>query len=129
MCDQLVIINQGDIVRQGSLEEFANAQAGLVEVRVNHSLPKFKEALDRRGVAWKDLLNGALLIAVEDDPAKNAVFGAARDAGAHVRHYKPVRRRLEETFLDAIRGPGEGSPPPVPKTVDESPQAAAGGAR
>ncbi len=130
VCDHLVIINKGRIVREGSLEGLTNVRDGLFEVRVNENHEAFLDALGRNGFSCTSQLDGSLLVRMPEGVGQRDVFEAARQQGTHIRHFKPIRRRLEETFMEAI-GKGDSmphrQPPPLQATSGQSEQPAAGG--
>ena len=130
VCDHLVIINKGVIVREGSLKELTKIRDGLFEVRVNDNHEAFLEALGRHGFTWKTKYDGTVLVRIPEGLGPRDVFETAREQGTHIRHFKPIRQRLEETFMEAI-GKGDADtrlqPPPLRKTDEQVGQPAAGG--
>lgn len=127
ICDHLLIINRGKIVRDGSLKELTAAHEGQFEVRVNEDMPGFLQALVRHGFTCEDQHDGLAIVTIPHAATARDVFKVAREHGMCIRHFKPVRRRLEETFLDAIRSPIASTPPPLFAAASDEPRAAAGG--
>ena len=134
VCDHLVIINEGVIVREGSLKELTSVRDGLVEVRVNDNHEGFLAALKRHGFTWKNQYDGSVLVRMPNGLSARDVFEAAREQRTHIRHFKPIRQRLEETFMEAIGKAPAGTdaaahPPPLPVTDEKIEQPAEGGRR
>lgn len=102
VCDKVLIIHQGRVVRHADLDEITAAREGVVEVKVPHSRDGFVEALDRLGCTWRDQQDGTILVSKPATIANRALFEAARDQGTQIRHFRPVRQRLEEVFMEAI---------------------------
>ncbi len=130
VCDHLVIIDKGVIVREGSLKELTNIRDGLFEVRVNDNHEAFLEALGQHGFTWKSKYDGTVLVRMPEGLGPRDVFETAREQGTHIRHFKPIRQRLEETFMEAI-GKGKAKsdlqPPPLRKSDPQVGQPASGG--
>lgn len=127
VCKHLAIIHKGKIAREGPIEELTSMREGTFEIRVHDHHPQFAEAVARLGCTTKVLMDGTLRIATPDGLSTQALFRTAHELGTHIRHIKPVRQRLEETFMEAI-GRGEddsanGRPPALPKS-DDAPQRA-----
>lgn len=132
VCDHLVIINEGVIVREGSLKELTTVRDGLFEVRVNDNQEGFLAALKRHGFTWKNQYDGSVLVRMPNGLSARDVFEAAREQRTYIRHFKPIRQRLEETFMEAIGKAPAGTdaaahPPPLPVTDEKIEQPAAGG--
>lgn len=132
VCDHLVIINEGVIVREGALKALTTVRDGLFEVRVNDNHEDFLAALERLGFTWKDRYDGTALVRMPKGLSARDVFEAAREQRTHVRHFMPIRQRLEETFMEAIGRGTAGTdaaahPPPLPVTDDKSGWPGAGG--
>ena len=78
VCDRLVIINKGKIVREGSLDELTNLRDGLFEVRVHDKHEEFLDVLGRKGFTWKDQYDGSALVRMPEGRCPRDVFEAAR---------------------------------------------------
>lgn len=102
VCDHLVIIDKGRIVEDRTMEAMTDVQEGLFEVRVNDRRDAFLLELERRGFALQSRVDGMFLISKPASVEVKAIFQAAKACGAHVRHLRPVRQRLEDAFLHAI---------------------------
>ena len=102
VCERVVMVRNGKVVREGRIDALLEAQGDIVQVRVNDHLDAFTAALERAGLAWRPDRGGQVLVEVNGAGGPEAVFALAKEAGAQVRHYKPVKRTLEEVFLQAV---------------------------
>lgn len=103
VCDRVAVIHQGRLAREGAIAELTLLQDGLFELRVRDNKAGFLEALERAGCTVHDRQDGNLLVAKPEKLAIRAFFETARAQGTQIRHFKPVRHRLEEVFMEAIR--------------------------
>jgi len=103
VCDRVIVVNEGRMVRDGSIWELTAIQAGLFELRVRDNKNAFLDMIEREGCSWSDQLNGNVLISKPHNLEIRRLFEIARANGTQIRHLRPVRRRLEEVFMDAIR--------------------------
>ncbi|HNR32261.1 MAG TPA: ABC transporter ATP-binding protein [Candidatus Hydrogenedentes bacterium] len=109
VCDRVIMINNGRIVQEGRIDELTTPRDDLFEVRVRDREAVFCAALDRAGMVWKAERGGNLIVSPgngagtsEISNLKSQISEAARAAGTHIRHFRPVRRSLEEAFMDAV---------------------------
>ncbi len=106
ICDRVGVINEGRLVREGSVAEFRR-QGGLVvrvvpvdeAVRVVRRLPEVEVQIASGGM---------LRLAV--DPTRAAEINAALvHAGLRVSELRPAEQSLEEVFLQLTAGTDEGT--------------------
>jgi ABC-2 type transport system ATP-binding protein len=108
VCDQVIVINKGQVARDGAIRELTQLRDGLFDVRVRENKDGFIKILEDGGCEWRSETDGNLLIATPEAFEVRAFFEAARRAQTHVRHLQPVRHSLEEIFMDAIRSEASG---------------------
>jgi ABC-2 type transport system ATP-binding protein len=102
VCDRVIMISKGRIVRDGTKGEITAVREGLFEVRVRDNKAAFIEALARGGMTVTQQPNGNLLLEKPPEVDTAAVYQAARDQHTHIRHMRPMRRSLEEAFMNAV---------------------------
>jgi ABC-2 type transport system ATP-binding protein len=102
VCDHVVILNEGRVVRSGTIDTLTATRDGLIEVRVYAQGEAFAAAITRAGCSVKVLLDGTLRVSKPATMPAGEFFRIAREQGTHLRHLKPVRQTLEDTFLEAI---------------------------
>jgi ABC-2 type transport system ATP-binding protein len=118
VCQHLVIVNEGRVVREGEINALTAARDGEVEVRVHAQSEAFAAALANAACTIKVLFDGTLRVSKPASMSSSEIFRIARELGTHVRHFKPIRRTLEDTFLEAIgHAPASNGkePPALPK--------------
>ncbi len=102
VCDHVLVIHKGRIVREGSIGALTTARENLFEIRVRENNDAFRKALETAGCTLQTLPNGNLLVEKPVSMNPRALFEIARAENTQVRHFVPVRHRLEEVFMQAI---------------------------
>jgi ABC-2 type transport system ATP-binding protein len=102
VCDTVVMIAQGKVVREGRIDAMTSAEEGAFEVRVRDDDERFTQQLESGGYTWTRQHDGTLLVVCSGSANGQGIFHAAQACGTQIRHYRPVRHSLEEVFLDAI---------------------------
>lgn len=111
VCDRVVILSAGRVLRTGTLTELlAGQDGGAVEITV-----KVVDAAPGRGdlEAHAQLVSRAgdtLVFRAVDAPAADRLCEATRRAGGSVVALQPVARRLEDVFLREVAASREGAP-------------------
>ena len=106
VCKRVALLDAGKLIREGDIAELTQFKSRLWRVRVKEKGEDFAAALHARGFASEREEDGALLVHQPDDSEQADVFRVARDGGFQIRHFEPVRHRLEEAFLLAVSGGG-----------------------
>lgn len=106
VCDRVVVLNKGEVVRDGSIAHLTALRDGLFEVRVRDDKKPFMAALEEMGCGCSEQQNGNVLVEKPANMDVRLFFETARSQSTQVRYMKPVRKRLEEVFMEAI-GNGE----------------------
>ena len=109
VCRNVVMLRAGRVARQGPIRELTSGEHGSWLVTVRGEAGRFGDALRAAGAEG----NGAtpLLVRLPQGAGTELLFRAAREAGVQVRGLQPVRRSLEDVFMDAVDergGPGAG---------------------
>jgi ABC-2 type transport system ATP-binding protein len=102
VCDWLLVINKGKVVRNGSLDELTAVRDGLFEVRVHENQPAYVDALINFGFRCTPQQDGNLLVSQPNGASPTVLFEIAQAQQTHIRHFRPVRHSLEDAFLDAV---------------------------
>lgn len=117
VCDQVVVLNKGHVVRQGRIDDLTALRAGLVEIRVREHKDAVADALRELGCQCRDGGSGTLRVLTPAALPVRALFEVARAQGTQIRHLLPVRQSLEEAFMEAINGNGAEHGLPDPDTA------------
>ncbi|HOZ49179.1 MAG TPA: ABC transporter ATP-binding protein [Candidatus Hydrogenedentes bacterium] len=105
VCDRVIVIHQGKMVQDSPIEALTALTEGAYEVRVPNHAEAFQGRLVEAGFTWARQQNGAMLVHSPNGVEGRALFEIARACGTEIRHFRPVRRSLEDVFLHTI---GEG---------------------
>jgi len=108
LCDRVAIVEKGQLLKQGTIEELTRTAAAMVI----HTVPAPNEAvraeLGKLCRSVKDA-GGALEVTLEKEEQLDAVVDLLRARGLSIRELAPKRLTLEDVFLDTL-GPGTASP-------------------
>ena len=103
VCDHVIVMHKGDVVRQGSIEELTALHEGLFEIRIKGDRDRYITALETLGCRCRNSHDGSIMVVKPKNVDKRDLFREATKNDAQVRHIVPVRARLEEVFIEAIR--------------------------
>lgn len=99
VCEDVVIINNGEVVEQGKVEELLGTRTLRVKIYGNEK--DFVKALKERGC---NVSGKGSEFVIGGDDAVRKVWEAARDAKVQIRYMGFRSRSLEELFLDTVEG-------------------------
>jgi ABC-2 type transport system ATP-binding protein len=102
VCDQVIMIGQGKVLRTGTIVELTTAQDHQYEVRVRDHTDAFEEMVVAAGLTCTDLQNGNLLIGGLEAADGEVLFRMARECGTHLRHFATARTSLAEVFMQTV---------------------------
>lgn len=106
VCDQVVVVFQGELRAQGMIKDLKKIEGHPVDVELREANAAFVN---------EAVILGAQLISVKSqsyrlqtagtpDQAARLVFEAARKSGAQIRGFDIAERSLEEAFLEVVHG-------------------------
>jgi ABC-2 type transport system ATP-binding protein len=102
VCEYIVIIDKGDMVRQGNVEELTERHDKQYEVRVRDNKSQYMDSVVSAGFQCGELKNGNLWISQPAGENPQALFELAQQCDTQVRHFHPSRQTLSEVFMHAI---------------------------
>lgn len=100
ICDRVAIINKGEMVHQGRLEELLSG--GRIEVTATGVNQATADKLKGDDFIVS-LANDRLIADVPDTADINSMVDALRGSGAHILSVIPRRKRLEDLFIESVR--------------------------
>jgi ABC-2 type transport system ATP-binding protein len=105
-CDMVAIVDQGRIVRQGTIAEIADGDGRALAIECDDHAAAMAVLAQRRDVESAGERSGALrvVLAAGADPAE--LNRALVIAGIGVRRLEPARISLEDRFLELTSSPG-----------------------
>ena len=102
VCEYIVIIDKGDMVKQGKVEELTEKQDKQYEIRVRDNKSLYMDSVVKAGFQCGELKNGNLWINQLNGEEPRALFEIAQQCDTQVRHFHPSRQTLAEVFMHAI---------------------------
>ena len=108
VCDEVVVMNAGQLAFVGSVDELRGADSLRYEVRVKDGEERLAEALRASGCSVELGASGRggfgrpLVVKLPEGGETDVVFAAAARAGVQVRELQPQRASLEDAFLRAV---------------------------
>ncbi len=100
VCDHVVILHRGRLVRQDALERLTSTEDAAYEVRVKGDRARFLERLDHAGLKSRETEDEALHVACAD--GTGPILRAAVEAEVQVRTLVRARSRLEDLFTKLL---------------------------
>lgn len=104
VCDKVILMNHGRVVRQGAISEFTQVHVQRFAVRVKEGAAAFQERMIGEGCTAELADDGKVLVRISENQDPSYLFQRARQWGFQVRDVVPVRQRLEDVFLEAVAG-------------------------
>jgi ABC-2 type transport system ATP-binding protein len=101
VCDQVIVLNQGQIARQGEMRELTGARQQVFDVRFKGDATALLTDLKDMGADWREGDDGVRLFLPEGQ-GPETVFRVAQQCGVQVRHLRPGAETLEDVFLRAL---------------------------
>src|SRR6266571_3346363 len=98
ICDHLVVIDEGRLLRADTITSFTQVSQVLV-IEVDEGTDQLRAELDRRGLRPRPYQR-ALLVQLTDDATYDAVRDAVADLGLPLNRLEQRRRSVEELFRD-----------------------------
>ena len=101
VCDQVIVLNQGQIARQGQVRELTGARKQVFDVRFKGDAQAVLTDLKDMGADWREGDDGVRLFLPEGQ-GPDTVFRVAKQCGVQVRYLRPGAETLEDVFLRAL---------------------------
>lgn len=101
ICDRVAIINKGEMVHQGRLDQLLSG--GRIEVTADNIDEGLADKF-RTGDTTVSFRAGRLIADIADTESPNAMLDAIRSAGGEIVSVIPRRKRLEDLFLESVAG-------------------------
>jgi ABC-2 type transport system ATP-binding protein len=96
ICDAVVIVEGGTVVREGRLDELRRGPEGLV-IEVDDRVDELAALLQSRGYAA--VVDGAALLVDGHEGVHDAVRDAVAELGVGLRRLEPRGKTLEDVYL------------------------------
>ena len=101
VCEQVIVLNQGQIARQGSIRELTGARRQVFDVRFKGDGDAVLTDLKDLGADWRES-EDSVRVFLPEGLGPETVFRVAKECGVQVRHLRPGAETLEDVFLRAL---------------------------
>lgn len=131
LCDRVILLDRGRTLRYGTLDELLT-EPGMMRVTASGLSEAAIDQLARLGrVYHPEVPGGPVSVVVRDGSDVTAAVSLVSEQGAHLDAVTPMRRTLEEVFMEAVErtqadqpwtgaGPAESPEPEEPNQPDEA---------
>jgi ABC-2 type transport system ATP-binding protein len=116
VCDSVVILRDGEVAANGSIDELRGVGHGLT-VEIDAGVDAFAQRLTERGVACR-IEGSRVLVADADDATLDLIRDIVADLDLPLRGLRPRRRSLEDVFLGRGDDAEVGDPGPAGEVRD-----------
>jgi ABC-2 type transport system ATP-binding protein len=106
LCDRIAIINRGQVVARGTLDELLRREVRRVRIQLEDVSPELKQRLAARGFTLREH-ERTLHLTVEGDREVNPLLRELLAEGARVVEVEPERETLEDLFVRKAMASGE----------------------
>jgi ABC-2 type transport system ATP-binding protein len=101
-CDHVIVMDKGQVVAQGPIEELKGPAGRVFELRIKGNLPVFIETLRERGLECHSTDEDVMRVFVPAGRDQREIFALATEQGAQIRHLRPSIPTLEDVFAKAV---------------------------
>jgi ABC-2 type transport system ATP-binding protein len=101
-CDHVVVMDKGQVVAQGPIEELKGPAGRVFELRIKGNLPVFIETLRENGMECHSTDEDVMRVFVPAGRDQREIFVLAMRQGAQIRHLRPSIPTLEDVFAKAV---------------------------
>jgi len=101
-CDHVIVMDKGQVVAQGPIEELKGPAGRVFELRIKGNLPAFLDVLRGAGLECHSTDEDVMRVFVPAGRDQREIFALAAQQGAQVRHLRPSIPTLEDVFAKAI---------------------------
>ncbi|MGB9836453.1 MAG: ABC transporter ATP-binding protein [Candidatus Saccharicenans sp.] len=102
ICDQVVIINKGEIAASGLLSDLKMVNYRLYELKIKGPLDGFRKELEQKSCHFEETEDRIVKIFAPPDFDHMEIFRAAARQGVQVRHFVRSQTSLEELFARVV---------------------------
>ncbi len=101
-CDQVTVIESGEMRRHGSIQSLRKRDAGLFRLRISGDLLAFQSEAQKMGLQATTKIEGEFEILVPAELSTQNIFNAAASSHCYVVELEESRRSLQEVFLESL---------------------------
>jgi ABC-2 type transport system ATP-binding protein len=98
LCDRIAIINKGQVVARGTLDELLRREVRRVRIQLARAPESLRNELAQQGHALR-VVDDMLHVTIEGDHGVGPLLSRALSEGAEVVEVEPERETLEDLFV------------------------------
>ncbi|HJR61323.1 MAG TPA: ABC transporter ATP-binding protein [Vicinamibacterales bacterium] len=101
-CDHVIVMDKGQVVAQGPIEELKGPAGRVFELRIKGNLPVFIDLLRASGMECHSTDQDVMRVFVPAGRDHREIFVLAAEQQAQIRHLRPSVPTLEDVFAKAV---------------------------
>jgi ABC-2 type transport system ATP-binding protein len=101
-CDHVVVMDKGQVVAQGPIEQLKGPAGRVFELRIKGNLPEFIDTLRANGLECHSTDEDVMRVFVPAGRDQRDIFRLAAERQAQIRHLRPSIPTLEDVFAKAV---------------------------
>ena len=101
-CDHVIVMDKGQVVAQGPIEELKGPTGRVFELRIKGNLPAFVDVLRANGMECHSTDEDVMRVFVPAGRDQREIFQLAMEQQAQIRHLRPSIPTLEDVFAKAV---------------------------
>jgi ABC-2 type transport system ATP-binding protein len=106
ICNYVVILNQGRLLKTGSMKEVLSGEKGRYHLELRGKNKDLEEILDILGSKYEivstDYVIGKLIIIIKNIKSSLKLFNLIKKHDIQIRSYKPDKLTLEDVFIQSF---------------------------
>ena len=108
ICNYVVILNQGRLLKTGSMKEILSGEKGRYHLELRGKNKDLEEILDILGGKYEivstDYVMGKLIVIIKNIESSLELFNLIKKHDVQIRSYKPDKLTLEDVFIQSFKG-------------------------
>lgn len=108
VCDHVAILSRGELKYAGPISDFSSVEGAELDIVIVGSHVELEEKLSAHTLVRTDAISSGrmqLTMRVKDQDETNRVVDLLRTNNVSIEAIAPRKRKLEDLFLDVVRGP------------------------
>lgn len=102
ICDQVAVIEKGELKRFGSIQELQKQQQLSFKLRLSGPIEQFSSAAQKNGLTVLSQKSAEFLVSLPQGEKTGCVFRAAAESSCSVTELRENRRSLQEVFMESL---------------------------
>jgi len=108
ICNYVVILNQGRLLKTGSMKEVLSGEKGRYHLELrgkNKDLEEISDILSKKyEIVSTDFIIGRLIVIIKNIDSSLKLFNLLKKHNVQIRSFKPDKLTLEDVFIQSFEG-------------------------